>query len=162
ERELAPEWSLSVTYINRKGRDLLQDVDVNHITCEQYGSYLGIDPQVVCGDAGRLETDRFGDFGVAPGGPVSGGNFNFNRGFSQPNGAPDLYTVNNGFNQVLRIGNYNTSSFESYELKIVKRLHRNWQMQASYTWSKAFGQAEAFGSTLGNDPQTKDDEKGYL
>jgi len=35
-------------------------------------------------------------------------------------------------------------------------------MQASYSWSKAFGQAESFGSTLGNDPQTTDDEAGYL
>src|SRR5262249_11246066 len=39
ERELAPEWSVSVTYINRKGRDLLQDTDINHVTCEQFGVF---------------------------------------------------------------------------------------------------------------------------
>jgi hypothetical protein len=151
------------TYINRKGRDLLQDTDFNHVTCEQYGQFFHISPQILCGDAGSLETDRFGNVGFDPaGGNVEGGNFAFNRGFSTPNGAPDLYTVNNGFNQVLRIGNFNTSHFESYELKILKRLHRNWQMQASYVWSQAFGQAEAFGSALGNDPQTVDDEKGFL
>jgi hypothetical protein len=44
----------------------------------------------------------------------------------------------------------------------VKRLHRNWQLQASYTWSEVFGQAEDFLSGLGNDPETTDDEQGYL
>jgi hypothetical protein len=47
-------------------------------------------------------------------------------------------------------------------VRVVKRLHRNWQMQASYTRSEAFGQAESFASILGDDPQTKDDEEGYL
>jgi hypothetical protein len=70
--------------------------------------------------------------------------------------------VNNGFNQVLRIGNFNSSDYTAYEFKVVKRLHRNWQMQASYTWSEAFGQAEDFVSPLGDDPQTTDDEAGFL
>jgi len=163
ERELAPEWSFGFTYIQRKGIDLLQDTDVNHITCDQHGDIMGISPQLICGDNGRLETDRFGAVGFDPSaGSIAGGSFAFNRGFSIPNGAPDLYTVNNGFNQVLRIGNSNSSKFESYELKIVKRLHRNWQMQASYAWSKAFGQSEAFAAAQGNDPQTTDDEEGFL
>jgi hypothetical protein len=163
ERELAPEWSAGITYIRRKGYNLIQDTDYNHITCEQYGQFFHISPQVICGDAGNLETDRFGGFGVNPAlSGVEGGNFAFDRGFSKPNGAPDLYTVNNGFNQILRIGNFNSSDYEAYELKILKRLHRNWQMQASYSWSKAFGQAEAYNSGLGNDPQTVDDEAGFL
>ncbi|HEY3175453.1 MAG TPA: carboxypeptidase regulatory-like domain-containing protein [Candidatus Polarisedimenticolia bacterium] len=163
ERELAPEWSAGITYIRRKSYDLLQDTDYNHITCEQYGEVFGIDPLLICGDGNRLETDKFGRVGVDPAGQaVEGGNFAFNRGFSLPNQAPDLYTVNNSFNQILRIGNFNSSRYEAYELKVVKRLHRNWQMQASYTWSEAFGQAETFGSELGNDPQTTDDEAGYL
>ena len=91
----------------------------------------------------------------------TGGSFTV-RGVNLPNGAPDLYTVNTYFNQILRIGNFNASSYHSYEMKVVKRLHRNWQMQTSYTWSKAFGQAESFDSVLGDDPQTKDDEEGYL
>ncbi len=161
ERELAPEWSVGVTYIKRKGYDLLQDQDINHFTCEQSGQVMGIKPEIICGDAGVLETDRFGQTGFATGN-VQGGDFGFNRGVSRPNLAPDLYVVNNGFNQVLRIGNYNSSDYTAYELRVIKRLHRNWQMQASYAWSKAFGQAESFGSQLGNDPQTKDDEAGYL
>ena len=158
ERELAPEWSAGITYIKRKGYDLLQDTDFNHIICPEYRDEFGVDPLVICGDGARIELDKFGRVSVADGG---------NLGFFQnaallPNGAPDLYAVNNNFNQILRIGNYNSYTYEAYEVKIVKRLHRNWQMQASYSWSKAFGQAESFGSTLGNDPQTTDDEAGYL
>jgi hypothetical protein len=162
EREVAAEWSVGITYIHRQGRDLLQDVDFNHVTCGQFAQ-LGISPSVICGGgSGDLETDRFGNVGIPPGGAISGGSFSFNRAFSLPNGAPDLYTVNNGFNQILRVGNFNSSRFTAVEFKILKRLHRNWQMQASYTLSEAYGQAEAFGSVLGNDPQTVDDEKGYL
>ncbi|HKY31746.1 MAG TPA: carboxypeptidase regulatory-like domain-containing protein [Candidatus Polarisedimenticolia bacterium] len=167
ERELAPEWSFGFTYINRKGYDLLQDNDINHLTCAQHTT-LGIDPLVVCGDGDRLELDKFGDaatrLSVSSGG-FAGGSFLFNPsggGVNSKNGAPDQYTVNNNFNQVLRVGNFNSSKFETYELRIVKRLHRNWQMQASYAWSEAFGQAEAFAAAVGNDPETRDDEEGYL
>ncbi len=158
ERELAPEWSGSITYIHRDGNNLLQDQDINHVTCAQHGE-IGIDPFVACGGAGILEDDKFG--GVAGFENISsGGNFAF--GFFVPNQAPDLYTVNNNFNQILRVGNYNSSEYDAFELKIVKRLQHNWQMQFSYTWSEAFGQAEAFSTAAGNDPQLKDDEEGYL
>ena len=66
------------------------------------------------------------------------------------------------FNQILRIDNANSYDYDAIEVKIVRRLHRNWQMQASYSWSEAFGQAEFFLSGLGDDPQTVDDEEGYL
>jgi len=163
ERELASEWSVGLTWIRRRGSDLLQDTDINHVTCGQFRSVLGVDPALICGDAGGLETDRFGQVGFDPASPdVEGGSFAFNRAYSLPNGAPDLYTVNNGFNQVLRIGNVNSSDFTAWEARLVRRQHHGWQMQASYTWSKASGQAEAFGSVLGNDPETVDDEEGYL
>ena len=157
ERELAPEWSISVTYIKRKGYDLLQDQDINHYTCEQSSQVIGVSSQINC----ENEFDKFGTTGFRDTNVV-GGNFAFNQGASLSNLAPDLYVVNNGFNQVLRTGNFNSSDYTAYELKVTKRLHRNWQMQASYTWSKAFGQAEDFASNLGNDPQTVDDEAGYL
>ncbi len=163
ERELAPEWSITLTYINRKAEELLQDTDINHHACRQSGEAIGIDPFVICGDSGGiLEDDRFGQTGFQdPTGNV-GGDFSFDTGFSRPNEAPDLYTVNNGFNQILRVGNFNSSEYEAYEIHIRRRLHRNWQMQASYTWSEAFGQAEAFQSQLGDDPETVDDEEGLL
>jgi hypothetical protein len=158
-----------VTFIKRRGEDLLQDTDFNHVTCPQH-ELLGINPYSVCGDGTRLEVDRFGDIGGRSGttssGAITGGDFGFNAagvgGVKLPNGAPDLYTVNPNFNEVLRVGNYNSYEYEAWEVKLVKRLHRNWQMQASYTFSEAFGQAETFLSGLGNDPQTVDDEEGYL
>jgi hypothetical protein len=35
-------------------------------------------------------------------------------------------------------------------------------MQASYVWSEAKGDAEAFQQALGNDPGTTEDEFGFL
>jgi outer membrane receptor protein involved in Fe transport len=169
EREIAPEWSASVTYIRRKGWDLLQDTDLNHITCAEQ-SLVGVRPEAICGGLeGQLEVDKFGDvaggFAGNPDAGATGGDEGFNAaggGTNVSNGAPDLYTVNPNFNEVLRVTNANSSQYEAVELKIVKRLHRNWQMQASYTWSEAFGQAESFQSGLGNDPETRDDEEGFL
>ncbi|HKY31117.1 MAG TPA: TonB-dependent receptor [Candidatus Polarisedimenticolia bacterium] len=144
ERELAPEWTLGMSYIHRRGNDLLQDQDINHITCEGFGETLGVDPQLVCGDAGSLELDRFGTL---------------NR---RPNGAPDLYHLNPFFNQILRIGNYNSSRYRAWEMIVRKRLHNNWQMQIGYTWSKAEGDAESFTSVQGNDPAVSDKVSGFL
>jgi len=107
ERELAPEWSLSFTYIARKGRDQLQDVDVNHFTT-------------------------------------------------------DLYALNPFFNNVLRVGNFGTSTFEAYQLALTRRLSRQWQLAGSYVFSKALGDAEAFQSGQGNDLGTVEDEFGPL
>ncbi len=162
ERELAPEWSVSLTYINRKGFDLLQDQDVNHFTCGQSADAIGINPMTLCGDAGALETDRFGST-VSTGRTQGGiGSFAFSGGANRPNQFPDLYVVNNGFNQILRVGNFNSYDYESFELKFTKRQHRNWQMQASYTWSEVVGQAEDYFSDDENDPQTTDDVFGHL
>jgi hypothetical protein len=151
ERELAPEWSARLTYTQRKGWNLLQDIDLNHILCDEFDDEFGIDPTQVCflgidartGEA-LLSDDRFGNIDKSP------------------NGAPDLYNVNPNFNQILRVGNFNSSAFRSLSLELNKRLHRNWQMQTSYTFARATGQAEAFAQTLGNDPSTRDDEEGFL
>jgi outer membrane receptor protein involved in Fe transport len=158
ERELAPEWSARVTFTQKLGWNLLQDVDYNHLLCTEHDDVFGIAPSDVCTlyttrnpNTGRLKhhlsDDRFGNI-------FSGG--------TTPNGVPDLYVVNPSFNEILRVGNFNNSTYRSAVLEINKRLHRNWQMQASYTWSRAVGQAEDFLSALGNDASTKDDERGYL
>ncbi|HXI02396.1 MAG TPA: carboxypeptidase regulatory-like domain-containing protein [Candidatus Saccharimonadales bacterium] len=151
ERELAPEWSAKLTYTQRLAWDLLQDVDVNHIQCADFPALFGIRSQDICplytDSSGKvhLSDDLFGEVGTG-----------------RPNQAPDLYIVNDNFNQVLRLGNYNSSLYRSLTLELQRRLHRNWQMQVSYTWSRVFGQAETFLSSLGDDPSTVDDEKGYL
>lgn len=161
ERELAAEWSIGLTYIRREASQLIQDIDINHVTCPQ-ARQIGTNPYVLCGDGNRLETDKFGTTSFPePTGNVTGG-FDFKPAEAKGNDAPDLYTVSQGFNQVLRIGNYNSSEYEAYEVVVRRRLHRNWQMLASYTWSEAFGQAETFSSLLGNDPETTDDEEGFL
>ena len=151
ERELAPEWSVGLTYINRRGEDLLQDVDVNHITCDQFDEALGVDPYAVCGDGGLLEQDKFGRVVFGPGG-----------GTYVPNGAPDLYVHNPHFNQILEVGNYNELDYTAWELILRKRLHMNWQMMLGYTLSKARGEAESFDTLSGNDAAVSDLSSGYL
>src|SRR5206468_1266729 len=45
---------------------------------------------------------------------------------------------------------------------LVRRLHRNWQLEGSYVWSKAVGGAEDFLTSLGQDPTTRIQERGPL
>jgi hypothetical protein len=155
ERELAPEWSAKVTYTQRLGWDLLQAVDINHALCTQYGQLFDISPGDICPlytkvlPNGKQKVVLSDDLFGAVGGKA-------------PNNAPDLYNVNGNFNKILRIGNFNDSQFNSVALEITRRLHRNWQMDASYTYSVSKGNAEAFVSQLGNDPATRDQEKGFL
>jgi len=151
ERSLGTAWSVGVTYINRKAQDLLQDVDLNHYTCPQSKSFLGIDPIAVCGDpnTGVLETDRFGVVSPFPFGGA-------------PNGVEDLYGASIEFTQVLRVGNLNSSRYEAYQIEAVRSMHLNWQMLASYTYSRARGEAERFTSLVGNDASAVSDPHGTL
>ncbi|HEV8201726.1 MAG TPA: carboxypeptidase regulatory-like domain-containing protein [Candidatus Polarisedimenticolia bacterium] len=145
EREIAPETALSVRAIQRHYRDQLQDVDVNHET--------RIDPAT-----GR-PSDRFGvDIGLK----------NVDDPFNDlvvtrsPDGRPDLFIRNPFYNQVLRVGNDNSSEYGAFEVEVRRRLARRWQMQGSYTYSRARGSAEDFQSRLGNDPSVVESEYGYL
>ncbi len=138
ERELAPELAISLTYINRKFRAQLQDIDVNHT--------LRTDPD------GKL-VDSLGRL-VATGDQVPSQR--------QSDGWPDLYIHNFFFNQVLRVGNSNEARYHGIELAVVKRLARRWELQGSYSYSRAVGAAEDFQSSLGNDPSTVESEFGYL
>jgi outer membrane receptor protein involved in Fe transport len=140
ERELAPEVSLRMSYINREGRLGLQDRDINHETrC--------CDPATggVIDSIGRL---AFG---------TNGGTASRVR-----DNVPDLYIYNFFFNQIFRLSNYNTSTYHGIEVQVTKRLSRKWQMDMSYTYSRAKGDAEDFQSILGDDPATLPYEYGYL
>jgi hypothetical protein len=143
ERELAPEVSLSIRYIDRKFRDQLQDIDVNHelrfnpatgAPIDQVGSLTDVEVRV----------------------------FSETTGIPAEDGRPDLYINNFFFNQVLRVGNFNEARYKAIELEILKRLSRRWQLQTSYTYSRAVGSAEDFQSSLGNDPSTVESEFGHL
>jgi hypothetical protein len=131
---------MSVRYIDRKFRDQLQDIDINH---EQRFDPLTGKPVDVLGGLKVAANE------VIPTQRV-------------PDGRPDLYINNIFFNQVLRIGNFNETRYKAIEVELRKRLSRSWQLQGSYTYSRAQGDAEDFQSRLGNDPSTVESEFGYL
>jgi outer membrane receptor protein involved in Fe transport len=137
EREVAPEMSLAIRYIDRHFREQLQDIDINHS--------LRTDP-----DTGAL-TDRYGSL-IRVGNLVT----------PTPDGRPDLFIHNFFFNEILRVGNFNEARYKAIELEFLKRLSRRWQLQGSYTYSRAVGAAEDFQSRLGNDPSTVESEFGNL
>ncbi len=142
ERELAPEVSFKMTYINRRFREQLQDKDINHSLrcCEQDGSPLDQIGQLLPGTGGGNASagNRIRDF------------------------RPDLYISNFFFNQIFRVGNSNEARYHGVEFEVTKRLSRKWQLEGSYTYSRAVGNAEDFLSTLGDDPSSVENEFGYL
>jgi hypothetical protein len=142
ERELAPELSFRITYIDKKGRNGLQNFDINH--------------ELRFDDSGQ-PLDVLG--ALIPSGSSSGGGTSFTR---VRDFRPDLYIHNFFFNQVFRVGNFNDSRYKSIELQVIKRLSRKWQMETSYTYSRARGDAEDFLSQQGDDPATIGLETGYL
>ena len=141
ERELAPELALSVLFVDRAYREQLQDIDVNHALRYDAATGLPLDA------TGRLP----GGFNNTSTSTVRSGDFR-----------PDLFIDNFFFNQVLRVGNYNQARYRGLEVELVRRLARRWEMQASYTYSRATGDAEAYDSRAGNDPSTLESETGYL
>jgi hypothetical protein len=147
EREIAPEWTAKLTYVQRLAGDLHQDTDRNHILCTDFDEEFGIDPAQICqyfGSDGKvhLGDDLFGTLGMP-----------------QPNGAVDLYAVSPNFNQVLRVGNPGTARYRGVTLEIVRRQFRGWQMAGSYTYSRAVGQGLAFNALAGNDPANSGPER---
>ncbi len=138
EREIAPEVSLSITYVDRQYHDQLQDIDVNHeLRFDASGQPLDVH--------GTYEFD-----------PVKG------LPVRRIDGRPDLFIHNYFFNQIFRLGNYDSAEYRGIELQLSRRLHRRWQMNASYTYSRALGSAESFQSGLGDDPAARASEYGYL
>ncbi|HKQ96913.1 MAG TPA: TonB-dependent receptor, partial [Candidatus Polarisedimenticolia bacterium] len=138
ERELAPELALAVRFIHRDFKDQLQDVDINHSV------------SIIPG------TDDFRDIL---------GNITVARTGGErkaPDGKPDLYINNYFFNQVLRVGNENFGQYRAFEIELRRRMSRRWEMQGSYVYSRARGQAEDFQSQAGDDPSTIENEFGYL
>jgi hypothetical protein len=140
ERELAPEVSLRLTYTDRKFREQLQDTDINHsLRYDNDGEAL----------------DAIGAF--LPPGASSG-----SASQRIADNRPDLYIHNFFLNQVYRFGNINEARYKGIELAVTKRLSRKWQMEGSYTYSRALGAAESFDSDLGDDPATFTSEFSYL
>jgi carboxypeptidase family protein/TonB-dependent receptor-like protein len=143
EREIAPEVSLSLTYVRRDYRKQLQTIDVNHRVQRDVktGQFLDL--------IGAYSCEMFPD-------PPRVACAN------QSDNLPDLFIENPFFNRVLRLGNFNSQFYRGWELKLVRRLSRKWQMQASYTHSRAYGDAETYNSEVGDDPSLAEFEPGYL
>ena len=139
ERELSPEFSVRANFIRRKGRDQIQTRDINHSTRD-------LEP------ADGVPDDEF--FNDNPGGGGSPGT---------PDTFADLYPINPFFGGIFFLDNVNFSDFRAFEVNLVKRLHRNWQFDFSYTYSEAKGNAEAFEDFfLGNDTSQVENEAGFL
>jgi hypothetical protein len=137
QRELAPELALGIRYIDRDFQDQLQDIDANHV--------VRVDPAT-----GNL-LDLIGDDSCGI------------RGCANvADDLPDLHIQNPFFNRIYHLGNYNRQSYKAVELELVRRLHRKWQMEASYTYSVARGDAESYLSSLGDDATLREFEPGYL
>jgi outer membrane receptor protein involved in Fe transport len=158
-REIAPEMSVSINYIQRKFKDQLQDVDVNHTARKPGANGASCPPDRVTVSG---YCDTFGATAQAPptgsGGEAGSGRSDERRGDTYP----DLYINNLNFNQILRVGNYNVQDYNAIELQFVRRLSRKWQMDASYVFSKATGQADSFNSESGNDIALTELRDGYL
>ncbi|MBP7147705.1 MAG: TonB-dependent receptor [Acidobacteria bacterium] len=155
EREIAPETSVLVRYINRRYIDQLQDIDVNH-TGVAWNS-VPANLQSKCDKIGKF-ADCYGDV-ILKSVKVPRPHWEM---LDIPDGIPDLQVVSPMFNQVLKIGNYNQSDYQAYILELNRRFYQNWEFSASYTWSESLGQAEDYNQGLGNDATMVEDERGPL
>ena len=178
EREIAQETSLKLTYVNRSFRDQLQDYDLNHVPGD-FGrcvtqlapsqpaivpvepSDADYNPAFAPGD-GILD-DCIGDIEAitAAGNGDSGGDSTNTLVLQRPDRVPDLYVQNPGWGDIYLVDNINEIDYEGYTLEMIRRQYRSWEMQASYTYSTAFGNGEDFAQDLGDDRSLVADEEGY-
>jgi len=188
ERTFLQENTISLTYIHRSFKDQLQDQNVNQTPGDWGKCFIALGPQdsPLVGSPGTgsvtdpytgevyqdtdpgvgdgriddctgmtVQLDSGGDDG---GGTAPTGNIDVQR----PDTIADFYVLNPAWGDINQIGNYNTSKYDGVTLEFVRRQYKNWQMEASYTWSKASGDAEDFNLALGDDRSTLQDERGYL
>jgi len=179
ERMLWQETSIKLTYLRRKYRDQLQDIDINHQVGDEGFCVIaeGMSQSVVIPSPGEGQTlyDRYtGEeyFDTNPGrgdgiiddcmGDIRRVGGTLGIDVPLPDGLPDLYVLNPGWGELLYVGNFNTSEYKAFVLELVRRQYRSWQMNASYTWSEAIGDAEDFDQLLGNERTLFEDERGLL
>ena len=178
EREVFAETSISVDYINRRFRKQLQDVNQNLLPGD-YGRCVtanssdpatlvevmvgepDYNPEFAPGDG--IIDDCAGDIVLPPPSaddPVSGV---IDKGvrIERPDGIADLYLQNPGWGDMFLVGNFNKIDYDGVVLAMTRRQYRSWEMQASYTWSKAKGDGEDFLQLAGDDRSLLQDEVGY-
>jgi len=180
ERQLFAETSLKFSYVNRQYRNQLQDYDLNHVPGDLGKCNvatlsnplapsvipvgpgdIGFDPMLAPGD-GVLD-DCIGKLEIpdGQGGEGGSGQNDTKIVLDLPDGTPDLYLQNPGWGDIYLVSNINEIDYEALVLELIRRQYRNWQMQASYTWSQAFGNGEDFQQNLGDDRSLVEDEQGF-
>ncbi len=187
ERNFMQENSISLTYIHKDAKYGVQDININQVpgdygkcAFQQSSDGKSLEPSPQTGQVldvhtgafyqdddpgngdGRLD-DCTGERIVAEdqggGGPTAPSATGF---VQRPDGVADNYVLNPAWGDIFEIGNYNSSTYDGVTLEFVRRQYKNWEMQASYTWSEAIGDAEDFNQILGDDRSTLQDEAGYL
>ncbi|UCF67671.1 MAG: TonB-dependent receptor [Acidobacteriota bacterium] len=154
EREIAPETSLRLRYVNRHYQDQLQDRDENHAPV-----YWDEVPELLADDREKSSCRQIGPYADCFGGRRRTA---FGLPVNAPDGYPDLQIVSPFFGNVRVIGNFNSSTYEAYILELNRRFYQNWELRASYTWSRALGDAEDYSQVLGDYVTDIEDERGPL
>jgi outer membrane receptor protein involved in Fe transport len=183
EQAIATETTLRLTYINRQYRDQLQDYDINHVQGDKglcvSASALGdavVQPSEGAGAqiqdlyTGEIYTDTDPGPGDGRIDDCTGNVITAlvdHRGLPvvlrpMPDGLADLYVQNPGWGEILLVGNFNSTDYRAFVVEVIRRMYRGWEMQASYTWSEATGDAEDFAQLLGNERNLLEDERGWL
>jgi outer membrane receptor protein involved in Fe transport len=166
ETEIAMETSLRLSVTKREYKNQLQDIDINLYT----GDY-GPNGSIYCDPRNGIVSFEY--LGQADGQLDDCAGLTrysveawywFERTIAKyfPDGRPDLFIANPMFNEILKIGNINSSTYKDFEIEVIKRRHHHWELQASYVYSVAQGQVEDYDQGLGDEPTTVDDEEGYL
>jgi outer membrane receptor protein involved in Fe transport len=190
ERELWAETSIQLTYINRQFEKQLQDQNINVTTGDYgvcappiiqqfFGVNVTLEPGIwepgdpLLRDPWTFETYRDTDPGIGDGRMDDCGGVTFFIGtgdpdpfgidafrIQSPDGLDDLYVRNPFWGGIFEIGNVNVAEYEALVLELVRRQFRGWQMNASYTYSRAEGDGEDFLQELANDPSLRDSVRG--
>jgi hypothetical protein len=192
ERELFAETSIAFAYIHRRAKDQLQTIETNRAAGDWGRCGLDqVNSATVLSSPGSgfLVTDPFSgetytdtDPGVGDGiiddcigewifpdqeegeegGAGGAGPPSQQSTIQRPDGFADTYLQNPGWGQLLLLGNFNEHEYNGFTVVVNRRQYRNWQMNASYTWSEVYGNGEDFDQILGTDPTLVDQEEGYL
>jgi hypothetical protein len=160
EREIATETSISLSYVNRQFRDQFQDHDIN-ITTADYGTCATLQQQIERRVSAVLPPDGVEDDCGGITAFFGGTNTQPPFRIQFPDGKPDLYIQNPFWGSILEIGNLNEIDYEAVVFELVRRQYRSWEMNASYTYSRAEGNGEDFLQELGDDPALRAEVDGF-
>ena len=124
QRELAPNWSLNVDWIQRWFRDMTTDQDCYGLPCNTVASTVYAPNKTV--------TD-FGPDNLA--GTADDRQLTFSNVLPQYVGKDTFFHTNCGNNTTIDC----VDRYKAIEISISKRMSNRWQMQASYVWSRLDG-----------------------